>query len=215
MTDRGYVLYGMQGSGSAAIEAALDLCDARWTMVSAASWEPGPAFDALLAVNPLGLVPTLVLPDGSVLTESAAILMHLDDAFPKSGLMPTDPSARAQAQRGLVTIAAHCYAAIGIIDYPERWCTPCDDATAERIRAGTRAKMHRSWEIFADTFPAHPYLNGESLGALDLLAAVVSRWSGTRAHLAAARPDFLATLQRIDQHARVAPVIARHWPAST
>jgi GST-like protein len=212
MTAQQYLLYGMQGSGSAAIEAALDLCGAQWTLVKAASWEPDANFEALRAVNPLGLVPTLVLPDGSVMTESAAILMHLDEAFPASGLLPRKASERAQAQRGLVYIAAHCYAAIGIIDYPERWCEGCDEATAKRIRAGTRAKLHRNWEVFADTFAAAPYLGGAALGALDLLAAVVSRWSGTRAHVKTARPAFHETLQRIEQHPIVAPVFARHWP---
>jgi len=213
-----YTLYGAQGSGSAAIEAALALCDARSKLVKAASWEPDAGFEALLRVNPLGLVPTLVLPDGSALTESAAILMHLADAHPASGLLPASDAAsgpqiaRSQAMRGLVYIAAHCYAAIGIIDYPERWCTPCDDATKERIRAGTRARLHRHWEIFADMFAGRPYLSGDDLGALDLLAAVVSRWSGTRAHVEKARPAFHATLKRIESHPRVAAVFARHWP---
>jgi len=47
MPDKRYVLYGMQGSGSAAIEAALDLCGATWTLVKAASWEPDANFEAL------------------------------------------------------------------------------------------------------------------------------------------------------------------------
>ena len=207
-----YVLYGMQGSGSAAIEIALDVCGAPWKLVKTASWAPGRHFAALKRANPLGLVPTLVLPDGSVMTESAAILMHLGDAFPESGLLPEAPAARAQSLRGLVYIAAHCYAAIGIIDYPERWCADCDPATAERIRAGTRAKLHRNWEIFADTFPAGPFLSGTRLGALDVLAGVVSRWSGARTHLKAARPAFHRTLRKIEKHRQVAPVFARHWP---
>jgi len=207
-----YLLYGMQGSGSAAIEAALDVCGAKWNLVKAASWEPDQNFEALKALNPLGLVPTVVLPDGSVMTESAAILMHLDEAFPESGLLPHDASDCAQAQRGLVYIAAHCYAAIGILDYPERWCEACDEATAKRLRAGTRAKLHRNWEIFADTFANQRCFGGDRPGALDLLAAVVTRWSGTRAHVKQARPAFHQALQRIEQHAVVAPVFARHWP---
>jgi GST-like protein len=209
-----YTLYGIEGSGSASVEAALELAGARWNLVRTASWEPGPAFDRLLALNPTGLVPTLVLPDGSVLSESAAILIHLADTHPGSRLLPAAPSARAQSIRGLAFITAHCYAAIGILDYPERWCADCDKATAERIRKGTRARLHRSWEIFADTFPATPWLGGAELGALDLFTAVVSKWAGTRAHLAQARPDFHATLHAIETHPRVAAIFDRHWPAA-
>ncbi len=52
-----------------------------------------------------------------------------------------------------------------------------------------------------------------SVLTLDLLAAVVSRWSGTRAHLAAHRPDLLGVLLHVEQHPDLAPVFARHWPS--
>jgi len=154
-----------------------------------------------------------VLPDGSVLTESAAILIALGLAHPASGLLPEAPAARAQAIRGLVYVAANCYAAIGIIDYPERWCTLDDAAVLDAMRAGTRARLHRLWELFADQFPAAPRLSGARVGALDLLAAVVSRWSGARPHLARSRPALHEVLERIDSAPAVAGVFARHWPA--
>jgi len=153
-----------------------------------------------------------VLPDGSVLSESAAILIHLASAHPSSALLPQTDTARAQTIRGLVFIAANCYSAISIIDYPERWCTDADEATLERIRAGTRARLHRHWEMFADLFPGRPYLNGETLGALDLLAAVVSKWAGARLHLEQTRPELHATLLRIEAQPKVAAVFAQHWP---
>ena len=208
-----YTLYGKKGSGSASTQAALDLIGAPYRIVETASWATNEAFADLLKINPLGQIPTLVLPDGSVLSESAAILIHLGSAHPDSGLLPRDAPARAQAIRGLVFIAANCYAAISIIDFPERWCENADEATQERIRAGTRARLHRHWEMFADLFPARPYLGGEKIGALDLLAAVVSRWSGSRAHLQRARPAFHATLLRIEAQPQVAPVFVQHWPA--
>ena len=193
-----HVLYGSRGSGSAAIEAA--------------SWVPGPGLDELRTVNPLAQIPTLVLPDGTVLTESAAILMHLGLAHPDTTLLPAEASARAQTLRGLVYIAANCYAAIGIIDFPERWCTDADEATSKRIKAGSTQRLHELWDIFADTFPAQPFLGGRDMGALDLLAAVVSRWSGSRPHLAASRPAFRALLAHIESDPRVAAVFTRHWP---
>ena len=209
-----YTLFGAKGSGSAAAEAALTLAAIKFKSVNAATWEPGPGLDELTRVNPLGQIPTLVLPDGSVLTESAAILIHLGLAHPESQLLPADPAARAQTLRGLVYVAANCYAAIGIIDYPERWCAEPDEKTNKRIKTGATQRLHHLWDVFADTFPARPFLGGEHIGALDLLAAVVSKWSGSRKHLAAARPEFSALLARIESEPRVAPIFARHWPAA-
>lgn len=205
-------LFGTQGSGSAAIEAALLWAGQDFRQVDASSWQPGPGLDELSRVNPLRQIPTLQLADGAVLTESAAILIHLGLTLADSGLLPAAPLARAQAIRGLVFIAANCYAAISVIDYPERWCADCDDATRARIIAGTRQRLHQHWELFADQFQAEPFLNGDEPGALDLLAAVVSKWSGSRPHLQQARPAFYATLQRIERHPRLAAVFTRHWP---
>jgi GST-like protein len=200
-------LYGAKGSGAAAVECALRIAKARFKWVEAASWEPGPGLKKLKKVNPLAQIPTLVLDDGSVMTESAAILIWLGSRYPKSGLLPSKP---AQPVRGLVYIAANCYAAIGVIDYPPRFCKDCDDATSERIRAGTKARLHEYWDIFADQFE---FLKRGHIGALEILAAVVSRWSGARQHLAASRPRFHSMLQEIEADPRLAPIFARHWPA--
>src|SRR5450755_3208239 len=107
-------LYGTQGSGSAAIEAALAVAGLEVTTVDAASWKASPGLEALKRVNPLAQIPTLVDDDGKVLSESAAILIHLGLVHPGSGLLSSDPVRRAQQIRGLIYIAANCYAGIGI-----------------------------------------------------------------------------------------------------
>lgn len=203
-------LYGAKGSGAAAIEAALARAGLAYTGVDAASWNPGPGLDALRRVNPLAQIPTLVLADGTVMTESAAILIHLGLSGPPGLLLPADAGARARVLRGLVYITANCYAAISVLDYPERWCEPCDDAMKAQIRAGTRARLHEHWRVFADEFGIG--FDAGSPGALELLAAVVSKWSGARAHLQAQRPAFHAQLLRVEQHPDVAAVFQRHWP---
>ena len=199
-------LYGAKGSGAAAVECALRIARARFRWVEAASWDPGPGLNKLKKANPLAQIPTLVLDDGSVMTESAAILIWLGQRYPKSGLLPAKP---AQALRGLVYIAANCYAAIGVIDYPPRFCKDCDEATTERIRAGTKARLHEYWDLFADQFE---FLQRGRIGALEILAAVVSRWSGARQHLEGSRPAFYAKLKQVEADPRLAPVFARHWP---
>ena len=208
------VLYGTSGSGAAAAEAALEVAGVPYRSVEAASWKgESTGLSELRRVNPLAQIPTLVFDDGSVMTESAAILIELGLRYPASGLLPSAPAARAQAIRGLVYIGANCYAAIGIIDFPARFCAEADEAAQERVRAGTRKRLHELWDIFADAFPASPYLGGERIGALDILACVVSKWSGARKHLAQSRPAFHAVLERIEADPAVARVFARHWPA--
>jgi GST-like protein len=205
-------LYGARGSGAAAIEAALILIGLPYRGVQAATWLPGPGLEGLKRVNALGQIPTLLLEDGSVVSESAAILIHLGLVYPQAGLLPEGATEQTQAIRGIVYIAANCYAAIGVIDYPERWCADCDDATAKRIRAGTRARLHQLWTAFADGFALRPFLSSTRIGALDLLAAVVSRWSGARAHLAKERPALHAHLVAIDNEPRLVELFNRHWP---
>ena len=208
-----WTLYGSVGSGSAAIEMALMRCGVPFRLQRASTWEPDSALPDLQQANPLGQIPTLQFEDGSVMTESAAILIHLALLHPQAALLPQEPAPRAQALRGLVFIVANCYAAIGVIDYPERWFAEGDAAALEKLRLGARARLHRCWEIFADQFPAAgPFLGGAQPGALDMLAAVVSRWSGTRAHLQQHRPALHALLLRVEAHPDLAPLFARHWP---
>jgi GST-like protein len=205
-------LFGTQGSGSAAIECALAHCGLPYTVVRASTWEADSAQAELAQHNPLGQIPTLVLEDGTVLTESAAILIHLGLQHPKSGLLPSAASARALALRGLVFIASNCYSAISIGDSPERWTLSTAKDEHDLVRQAARRRLHHHWDVFADTFVGQPYLSGAAPGALDYLAAVVSKWSGTRPHLAKSRPRFLETLKLIEADAGVAKVFARHWP---
>ncbi len=206
-------LFGSPGSGSAAAEMALRAAGLTYEVVRASSWEPDSALHELLEVNPLGQIPTLVLDDGTVLSESVAILVHLALEHPSAGLLPQAAAARATALRGLAFIAANCYAAVSISDYPERWTTARTAAARESVRQAARTQVRRSWEVFADLFGRPAILSPRQPGALAFLAVVVSQWSGTRAHLASARPSFLRLLQQAERHPRLAEVLREHRAA--
>ncbi|MEZ4302650.1 MAG: glutathione S-transferase family protein, partial [Polyangiaceae bacterium] len=184
-----------------------------YEVVRASAWEPDSAMGELLKVNPLGQIPTLVLADGTVLTESAAILIELGLRHPEARLLPEGAGGRGLAIRGLVFIAANCYSAVSIVDYPERWTTSKSDETRESVRSGARAALHRSWEIFADSIGAAGALSAEEPGALAFLTVVVSRWSGARKHLKEARPAFVEALERLESHPAIAPVLREHRAA--
>jgi glutathione S-transferase len=53
---------------------------------------------AYRAINPLALVPALMLDDGTVIPESEIIAEYLEDRFPNPPLRPTAPEDRARAR---------------------------------------------------------------------------------------------------------------------
>ena len=61
---------------------------------------------AYLALNPQGLVPALELDDGTVLTQSLAIIKYLDDAYPAPPLLPADLVRRALVRALALVLAA-------------------------------------------------------------------------------------------------------------
>lgn len=59
-----------------------------------------------LAKAPHGLVPALELGDGTVLTQSLAILEWLDETCPEPAFLPRDPRGRAMVRAMALTVAA-------------------------------------------------------------------------------------------------------------
>jgi maleylpyruvate isomerase len=51
-----------------------------------------------LALNPQGLVPALVWEDGTIITQSLAIMEFLDEMAPEPPLLPADPHGRARVR---------------------------------------------------------------------------------------------------------------------
>ena len=58
-----------------------------------------------LALNPQGLVPSLILDDGTVLTQSLAILEYLEETHAEPAFLPKDPVQRAKIRAFALAIA--------------------------------------------------------------------------------------------------------------
>jgi len=61
--------------------------------------------DDYLALNPQGLVPSLVTDDGAVLTQSLAIIEWLDETHPRPPLLPSDAAGRARVRALALAVA--------------------------------------------------------------------------------------------------------------
>ena len=207
-------LIGSLGCGSMIVEMALALVDLPCTVTDVPYLKDGPERDRMLSLNPLGQVPTLVLDDGTVMTESAAILLYLDGRAPRFGLVPApgDPGRPAFLNR-LIMLVAAVYPTFTYGDDPARW-VPAGGA-ADTLRQRTDAVRERlllGWEAVAGS---GPYAAGEQITALDLYLLPMTHWRPRRAWFAAHAPRLLSFAEETARHDIIAPVYTRHLPAWT
>jgi glutathione S-transferase len=130
---------------------------------------------AYLALNPAGVVPTLVI-DDKPLTEAAAIVMHLADVHAARGLAPAPGTlARAEYYRWMFFCANTLQPAYRAWFYPTE---PAGEAHVEVVKAQARARLETAWEQVDAHLAAHgPHLLGDKLTAADFLLAMLMRWS--------------------------------------
>jgi GST-like protein len=206
----GWRLYGVRGWGSTLAEAALAWAGIEAEFIDVEGFDaPGPARERLLEVNRLARVPTLVLPDGGVLSESAAIVLHLADLEPESGLAPPpgDPR-RPEFLNRLIWFVAALYPTFTYRDYPERWAPAAADQLIERIDAFRKTL----WLQFEQEAGEGPWVLGADPGALDFYVAIMSRWRPRRQWLALHCPKLHDIALRADALPVLAPVVARNFP---
>ena len=208
----GYLLYGDIRSGSAVVEMALAEAGATVTLRDVRLSDGAQLDPAFLCINPAGRLPVLVLPDGTVLTESLAILLTLCELHPAAGLLPPPASAeRMTALRWMALAAGEFYPAVSRDDYPERFTT--DPAGAPAVRDAAHEFARVFWRRVEGEAAPNPFLLGERFCVADLYLAVLSRW-------AVPKPWFGEACPRVDCLAAAAaarPACAaawrRHFPA--
>lgn len=206
-----YVVHGAPGSGSAAVEAALTLIGAPWRLVDLKQWTDVQTDAEMGRLNPQRQVPALVLPNGEVMTESAAILIHLADTHPEARLAPRpEAPERAQFLRWMVYIPAQIYSMYWVRDVPSR-LTEGPEA-AEVIRTRTAERIADCWRMMDQQANPGRYIVGDALSVLDLYVAVVSRWTPRRRRFYEAAPKLAEVVRRVDAEPRLAAFWAERFP---
>jgi len=207
-----YRLYGDLGSGAFSAEAALAEAGApyEFELISLDRGEQKePRF---LGLNPSGKIPALRLPEGEIVTESAAILLTLADHFPQSGLLPAPGSpARAVAYRWLAFMASEIYPFVEIVDYPARFAP--EGKTAEALREKARERV-RERLLLIERVLAGPFLLPGGFSLLDIYAAMFSRWSVGAQWREHNLPRLNQLAWLVSQRPAIAPVWARHFESS-
>jgi glutathione S-transferase len=157
-------LYWRPGTASMAPHAALAEIGVEYELVLIER-DDAQADDAYRALNPLGVVPTLV--DGDVvLSESAAILLYLADRHPEARLAPEN---RAELYRWLIFMTNTVQTAMLRMFYPERY-------GGGRVGLVAAAEAQGHFDLIERSLDGRDWLAAEHRTAADLFLFMLTRW---------------------------------------
>ena len=123
-----------------------------------------------LKLNPLGQVPSLVLDDGTVITESLTICEYLDAVSPAPRLFGSDPEERARI--GMWERRAEMLLFIPSVEYGHH-VHPMFAGRLTQFPDWARSltpKASAFVEVMAERLASVPFLAGESFSAADITA---------------------------------------------
>ncbi len=202
-----YILYNRSGSGGFVVQAALELSGADYRLELLPSLPNEDLTDRIGHLNPWGQVPVLVLEDGTVMTELAAILAHLAQVEP--GLRDGPHlwvDNDALFLRWAVFLCVNAYEGILRQTYPHRFCTlsgntAADEALMANISHAADTRTHQAF-LRLEREIAGPFLFGERMSACDILLAMLYAWHNQRPDL----PKCTAVTARVAMHPRINPI---------
>lgn len=168
-----YTLYYAPGAASLCVHMALIEIGADYALQRVdldAGQQRDPAY---LALNPNGVVPTLVI-DGVAYTEAAALLMLLADRHPEARLAPM--ADRAAWYQWLVHLTNTVQPMLRLWWYPRD--VPGATEVEVAVKAAAVSKLEVAWRRIDTHLLAHgPYLLGTEFSAADIFLTMLMRWS--------------------------------------
>ncbi|WP_210484769.1 glutathione S-transferase family protein [Microvirga antarctica] len=127
-----------------------------------------------LKLNPSGRIPVLV-DDGQVLYETAAIAMHLADRFPQAELAPAiGTPERSEFYKWMIHLSNTPQAEFRAWFYPHQHVA--DEAATESVKTAAGQRLNRMFDVISRELGDKPWLLGERFSAADLLLFTLMRW---------------------------------------
>jgi GST-like protein len=206
-----YKLFANPGWGSVLAEAQLAWYGLPYEIEDVGDiFQSKAARERLKPYNQIHQVPTLILPDGAVMTESAAITLYLADVAASPELVPaaTEP-IRPQFLRWLVYLVANIYPCFTYADDPSRFVM--DKAEQERFRQKVDDYQKRLWTIVEAEAQA-PWFFGNRFTALDIFIGAMTNWRPRQAWFEGNAPKLFAIAREADRVEKLATVWRRNFP---
>jgi glutathione S-transferase len=202
-------LYFIPGSAAMAAMAALEEAGAEYDAVPVVR-ENGRTVSPpdYRRISPHGRVPALV--DGDIaLHESAAIVLHVGERFPDSGLLPpAGTPERSDLYRWLMYLTNTLQATFMWWFYPER-VVGSDEAAASAVVAGAERQLNEMFDWIDSGLTPGSYLLGDRFSGADLYLHMLTRWGRNLDRQAWTLPALGDHYRRLSERPSVARMMQR------
>lgn len=123
-----------------------------------------------LNVNPQGLVPSLVWEDGTVLSQSLAIIEFLDETAPEPPLLPPDPKGRARVRMlaQMVALEIHPVNNLRILSALKSRFDANDEQIADWFRHWVKETFKPLERILSSSPDTGRFCHGDAPGLADI-----------------------------------------------
>ena len=204
-----YTLYYYPANANAAPHMLLQEIGAEYQLALVDRKVNGQKSKAYRQINPNGRIPALQ--DGKlVLFESAAIVLHLVDHHPESGLAPPAGTVeRAKFYQWLIFLTNSLQEELMIFQYPDRLTGDNAKAMAS-VMHGAEKRASNFLDVIDDHLRDNgPYFLGDQVSAFDLYLVMLARWARPMAKPPRARPHVAKLLDLVASR----PAVQRAYAA--
>lgn len=204
-----YKLYWEEKSGAIAPQAMLEEMDIDYEKVPIEMARGANLLPDYLGLNPTGQVPSLGLPGGSVIGETAAIILTLGERHPDSPLVPCGGSEeRPSFLFWLMYMATSGYMAFGRSCHPERHTT--DQQRLDPVRLAAEAHIERLFEKLEDAITGSPFFQPSGYSALDIYLTMLTTWHRDKAALFEKNPKIARLCSTVESRPSYNQVMRDH-----
>jgi len=205
-----YKLYWGRTTGAFAPEAVLAEIGAPFERIEIDWRNGGTRTPDYLRINPRGQLPALVLPDRTVVVESAAMVLCLADRHRETGLLPpADDPARGLCYRWIVYGAVNLYE-VELQQYLGEDAARLGDCLA-RLDAAKAEAIDLCWGAIESALDPGPYLLGARFSAADIYLAMIAGWQLDKPKMATRRPRVERLVELVRRRPKIAPIWREHY----
>lgn len=203
-------LYWADDSGALAPQILLEEAGVKYERIEIDLEAGAENSEEYLSINPRGQVPALILDDGSIMTESAAIVLHIADTFPEAKLIPAVGSTqRAKVYRWLIYSVANIYETVLRLYYTDRYTPDADQI--EPLKTIARADIDRAWSLLNAELDDGPFFLGQTYSIIDPYLVMLINWHEEPEPLFNRHPKLETLYEAVKQRPATQRIWSQHF----